>query len=307
LHALTSIDCADTLTCMAVGPSTVLTSRDGGTRWDQVRPPDVGQISSAFCLSARECFVVGRAGVAESANLGMTWHVAKTEQQSFSTIGCWSLSACIVAGPFGKPTALTISDDSLSLGPSFHSFGGVVSAISCSGHRCFLAAQTAAQGVLILQVTPGGRVISETRLPKWETIDDISCRPSPVCVAIGTFDGVSSSTLTAGQRSSLPVKLPATVPAALSCSGGYCYAINNGPASTRDAVFRIRVQVAKSAAEWKTLSVPLFGTKRVVNLSGIACPSATDCVVVGTEVSSTIPEGVIVATTDAGVTWTVVS
>ena len=89
---------------------------------------------------------------------------------------------------------------------------------------------------------------------------------------------------------------------AVSCATARrCWAVGvAGPNPAPAGVRRVIVATTNGGASWKAQHVAGGSTPQ---LSGISCPTPTECMAVGSNGASLPGSGVVVTTTDAGATW----
>jgi photosystem II stability/assembly factor-like uncharacterized protein len=311
--SLRAISCPTTEFCLAEGdlgyPLSVdelsfIATSDGGSQWSQMGGYSViGQAGTLDCASPLRCFDVGPSGDAKrSTDGGRTWQpLSVGPSWEFDDVSCLPKALCLVVtsstkGPvrFGQLVgygARVSRTQSVPFTPS----GVHTARLSCWTTASCLLVESGTTHSVALTTSDAGATWTLRSLPSLTDLPaSLSCAGSARCTALAVAgDGlgpvVAESTPDGGRSwSSALVTEGAdgTDDVGISCSSdGSCVAVGGGfPVDT------LSVRTSGVAA-WLTRSLP----GGLDPLTAVACPTATECVALGT--------GVAVWSGDGGSTW----
>ena len=260
---LYGIACPSVSDCTAVGyddlgggPPVVIGTTDGGTTWGyDTTPSGLGTVSAVSCPSVTSCFVVGTAAdstipmVIVSTDDGATWttETVPSTDGSFSSISCASPLDCQALGDFQQTGTNTYFD--------------------------------------LLGTSDGGAIWTLEPFPAGNGPFSVACPSVSDCYLLGQSSegAVDISTTTNGGGSWVTQSVPTSSPyepyldpdhagGDIFClSVSICYA--DVPGTTSSTI----VATNDAGADWTSGSVPSAAGP----LSGIACPSATECFAIG--------------------------
>jgi len=216
--SLTSIACAGTSTCMAVGSvdvggsavGAVLVTTDGGRSWSSVGPPSgSSNLSAVTCAAAGQCLVLASGATgswsASTSDDGQVWQQTGSLPAGFvgsNALACTGPTQCVTVGYVAKAPgqgagAVAVTDDggaSWTLG-TVPAGTGLLHGVTCPTLLSCIAAGTAAtatSGITqakgqLLASTDGGH--TWTSVPAPDGLDDIfsiDCPTATSCIAVGT-------------------------------------------------------------------------------------------------------------------------
>jgi photosystem II stability/assembly factor-like uncharacterized protein len=238
-------------------------------------------LQAVACSGLSECVAVGGAGhVSVSADGGMTWSSQSVPTRHY-LYGVACPSQCIAVGDAG--TVLISGGPGQTWRRVPTGTDKPLSSVTCPGAgTCYAVGD----GGTVLVSGDGGahwrRVSSGNGV-----VDGVACSTLNVCTA------VTSNSEFAFHTSDGTSWLPATVPVepllalvpsnSVSCSGETCVSAGGNGLLARSV---------DGGAAW-ALVYPAFTTK---NLYGVACPTVTRCIAVGSE-------GTILTTNNGGADW----
>jgi photosystem II stability/assembly factor-like uncharacterized protein len=326
--SLAAISCPSVTTCYVVGSLLVLGTTDGGATWTEQSAPTnqalyrsglplLAPFDAITCPSTTVCFAMGSGSYMVTRDAGRTW----TDDEGLvngravrqgggygpfgDSITCPSTTMCVTNGTVetksdGPRSEISLTTDSGATWVTERipkSIG--VSDVSClSTSRCFAlgggGATRATEFGAILASSNGGKSWDTSRYsPGPQGPGTIACTTRKTCMIIEQGSNGVVETTDAGRVWSTrswsagifgfnDVACPSTTS---------CYAATgNGILATRDS---------GSSWQWQTLPANALGA------SAITCPSVSTCyAVIGTTTQNV---GEVVATTNSGSTWTVVT
>ena len=285
---LTSVACATTTTCEAVGvtgygTALALGTKNGGAAWTQQTLPKVnGSLTAVACPSSLECIAVGSGASLSTTNGGLGWTSHSLANASLTGISCTGPKFCLAVGsspPSNTSCPSGSSFASTDWGKTWSktSLGCVVPAgVFCtSSSTCEVIVQALSNGVQygqIMGTADGGsswhvqyKLVSDT-----SSLNGITCTSSTHCLVVGgslkypiltTADGGTTWTTP-------PVPFTAGALNAVACDNSQtCQAVGRG----------LSLSTADGGSTWGTQAAP-GGIRQITS---VACPSATLCVGVG--------------------------
>ncbi len=272
-------------------------------------PLKLTSVVAVACPSSRGCFAGGTTAhgnvVLDTTDGGASWH-ADSESVAISVIDCPSATDCIGAGLGGK--VLVTSDGGKTW--TVHAVSSSlaeVQAVSCpTTTDCWSSGlATDSIDVVVYRSSDGGASWKFVKTPKltvpMSNLSGISCVNRDDCIVTGygvqkTRDGGISWT---------SISLKRFVLDAVTCmSKSYCIAVSN----VTSAVPSHESSSIYTTANFGSLWTNRVTGRRVTDLDGISCPSASRCVSVGggytpkgkTQYTSW---GAIETTRDGGTSW----
>ena len=270
---LQGVSCTSDANCFAVGNSFTgaLVERWNGTAWSNVTTPTPrnslgADLGSVACTSPTDCSAVGTQGAVESS--GNVIDIADAPLQEH-----WDGSAfTIVPGPGNAP---------------FSELSGVACG---SPTECFAVGDSAFVQLWNgskWSLAPFGSPTSQSQL------NQVACTSATNCFAVGGFESnVQSDTLIERWNGSTWSKVPSPTPSGsfdavligVSCSGPtFCVAVGSYGAGNG-----LRTLVERwNGSSWTVTSSPTPQGAEIAQLTGVACPSATNCNAVGLGLSLT--------------------
>lgn len=314
-YTLSGISCSSTTECAVSGGGSasvgdmgfVLTTTDGGATWtSQSLPSSTGNLVGMACPSTTDCYALGEfppgsstvgTVVLASTDGGNTWASDPvTSSYGGRAITCPSISDCYVVGSQSGPFVSQTTDGGATwvsevLPTGFSQLTGV----SCNSiTNCVAVGGGGANGQAIVETSDGGATWSLASAPAGiQTLSGVACPSTSDCYAVGDGDHsvILASTdggVTWSQQTS---------PVSTSLSGIDCPTANNCTAIGNGAT----LGTTDSGATW-TVEPGSFAVNRI---RAISCPSASDCFAAGGPDNNEDVNGggVIVATTDGGVSW----
>ncbi len=322
---LQSVSCPTALRCLAVGGRRVLVSDDGGARWRQQRAPaPVGRLASVTCWTATRCLAVGTVALhpsvgganrplaAATGDGGRHWK-AMTLPSALSTptqVACTATGVCLVTGPYatGEATLARSTDG----GRSWETMAGPGPATGAAGYldcpsadRCLDATGS---GLFAIDPAAGswGDVSSPAPIPtsEYDIPAAVSCPSSDHCTVASSFMALTGG----GGAAPFPLAFTTT-------NGGASWvpsSVDNGDTQTRPGLScptTSTCQIVDTAglyrstndgASWTRQPLPSPAGASDTTAVSVSCPDVRACLAGGLGNQRT---GVI-ATTDAGSTWT---
>jgi photosystem II stability/assembly factor-like uncharacterized protein len=315
---LHDVACATVRICVAVGESgTIVTTSDFGQIWHAVTPVTDQDLRGVSCPAPRTCFASGGQGIfLSSEDGGVTWRVRLDRRPprnsrsvgGFGRLNCPSVIDCIVistgleAGSNLRYGVAITSDSGTTWTDTFIGIGHVgATSIDCPAlGECFLTLPAPLDR--IVETTDGGRTWEPqfAGLELAPEIEAISCPTSFDCIVVGANGTLGQTTLAGADWTLTPVPL-GSLNAIVCPQAQDCYAV--GEAGNL-------VVSHDGGASWQSQSVPRIAgpAERVststVAFTGIDCTSPTECIAVGTDVSTdTTGSAVVFGTTDGGLSW----
>lgn len=328
--ALFGVSCVTTSRCWAVGDArstgggVVLTTANGGRAWTAQLQVSSAQFYSVSCTSASHCWLTGNGSSAPviyaTTDGGKHW-ASQIVPKGLSDVGgddisCSGNSDCWVAGSTTTASAdeavIATTDGGATWRfqavPKVPDAMGQYHAISCASARdCVFA------GIGALTTTDGGTKWTSGTVKGALPFVAVSCSSVKDCTALGylqsavpTIEAADIVTTTTGGASwAVRVRQVASASelSGVTCRASDCVAVGYGytvsskgpPAkySSWAAIFTS----TNNGQSWERETGPTTAT----GLAGVSCPSAKDCIAVGSTKSFTL--GAIVATTDGGAIW----
>ena len=274
---LQGVACTSDANCFAVGNSFTgaLVERWNGTAWSNVTTPTPrnslgADLGSVACTSPTDCSAVGIEGAVASS--GDVIDISDAPLQEH-----WDGSAfTIVPGPSNAP---------------FSELSGVACG---SPTACFAVGDSAFVQLwngTKWSLAPFGSPTSQSQL------NQVACTSATNCFAVGGFESnVQSDTLIERWNGSSWSKVPSPTPSGsfdalligVSCSGPtFCVAVGSYGAANG-----LRTLIERwNGRAWTMTSSPTPQGAEIAQLTGVACPSATNCNAVGLRLSLTGGQG----------------
>jgi hypothetical protein len=336
---LSAISCATTSDCMAVESGYVVVTTNGGTNWTtENAPAGIGQINAISCPSATTCTVVGYGAptnlpvLATTTNGGMSWTdqslppgliqllgISCPSTTTCSAVGAWNGSAA----PSAEETAAVVtttnggaswtsesvpadSEDLLGISCPSTTTCVAVGAVPYPAVSCRPFPNCPVNLSFVMFTTNGGTTWSgETGsspgADEGDSFQGVSCPTTSECVAVGSTNnpdggqvGVAEGILLSGACTLVTGCGTLSVPA----SSGYLGSVSCFSASTCIAVGGALIATA-GATGWTTENTSLQA------LSGVTCPSPSECLVSGGVAEDGQP-GAVAESTNGGASWAAV-
>ncbi len=335
---------ATTSDCLAVESGEVVVTTNGGTNWTtENAPAGIGQIYAISCPSAMTCTVVGTGAqsnlpvIAATTNGGMSW----TDQNlppglvQLTGISCPSTTACSAVGawsgaaaPSAEETAAVVtttngganwtaesipadSEETLGISCPSTTTCVAVGAGPYPSSECSPFPNCPVSVSFVMSTTNGGTTWSgeggsSPGLDEGDSFSNVSCPSTSECMAVGSSNGF-------GEQRGIAegILLSGTCTLVTGCgtlaypgSTSYLGSVSCFSASTCTAVggplsgFKGQIATA-GATGWTTQNAPLGA------VSGVTCPSASECMVSGGVAEDGQP-GAVAATTNGGANWAAV-
>ncbi len=203
---VTSVSCASTYTCTAVGSAgagaALLGSSDGGSTWSvEDGAASTYGLTGTSCASASTCMVVGGSTIEGTPDGGASWNaVALPSGQAagdvyLHAVSCGSGSSCVAVGGTEPsalvPGAAAVVDVGSPTGSAMQSVAppaGVVAlwAVSCAGTGTCVALGQSLDGAPVIVVSAdGGRSWSSAAVPAGVAkVVSVSCASAADCVLV---------------------------------------------------------------------------------------------------------------------------
>jgi photosystem II stability/assembly factor-like uncharacterized protein len=328
---LNDVSCASDSFCLAVGETpdgtgaaAIVTTNEGAT-WSRVTLPSEEEgLSLVACPVPGTCLAVGER-ILRTTDGGQEW--TDEGPSEGEGISCATITNCVLVGanevPDGNPTpAIETTDDGgvtwTALAPSSPASAnssGALQSVSCGSPTFCMAVgggigPRGGLGVgVVFVTTDGGFTWAPRSTPAgMGGLEGVACVGSGDCVVNGSdpaaVNSLSALTSDGGYvwtTRSVAVGIggieAVTCPAPLEC-----VAVGTNASTT----YALRTK--DGGRSWSAQSM----AAAVVSLSAVSCGSSSDCVAVG---SQPVPgqqfsdafEGAVVATSDGGLSWRVVS
>ncbi len=332
LDALTSVSCTSSTTCLAVSPGNydtttpiAIETTDGGSSWTSLTgfPSGAGALDGISCPTATGCTAVGAARLGQVATIlqttdgGKTWSTkaAPEGMAQLPAIGCYGTFRCTAVGYDAARTTAFIEATGDG-GATWSSQTPPPSPMSLESVSCPAPSQCTAVGDdntdstshAATTVNAGLTWTAGTVPTGKQSMEWVSCPSTSECFAVGSASGENqayiykSTDAGATWSTSTPpdvvarggTQAPIGILIAVSCADTtHCAAVGfDSGHSVGYAVY-----TSDGGATWKLGSTP----QGMPPLFSVSCPTATDCIAVG---STSAAE--IVTTSDGGATWTAV-
>jgi hypothetical protein len=307
-----AISCASTSDCIVVGQTdagyTILSTVDGGTAWSSQSLPAAGdgaQLEGVACPTSSDCYIAGSGGAAgglvfATVNGGSTWasQTVPTTIGSLQAISCEFALDCVAVGLTSTDAAAivsTVDGGTTWLSQSVPAKVDLIQEVDCNPTFCVAVGSgsfTGTADVLITSVD-GGTTWTAYGVGSdagGGGLNDVTCASSSDClVSNGDIYQTNDvgSTWTAQTLPTGPVGTPSIAcPSVMECftTDAFLGTVNDQIGVTTNG-----------GSSWSLQAIPA-----VEQLNEIACPSTTQCVVVGDAANGS---GVVLTTDDAGADW----
>ncbi len=287
------VSCTSASSCLAVGQLSGLAVSElwNGKTWNltpsllKPGPAVSSTLNSVSCTSASSCMAVG--SYTDSANIehalaylwnGSFWALEATQDpfgaifDTLNSVSCASATSCLAVGGNGKSPLYESWNGgrwSAGFGIANSSTGASFAGVSClSTTTCYAVGENfnpAGEFTLANLINPTGHGVSFFTTPSAgrsiSLLGAVSCPGGPLavrdllrCVAVGKSNDFAGTFLTRAE-------------------------VYDG---------------ASPPAGWSTMSIPTptnpSGTPIAASLNEISCPSATDCIAVGSDTAGTLAE-----------------
>jgi photosystem II stability/assembly factor-like uncharacterized protein len=282
--AFFAIACPTATSCWAISDEglAIVATSNGGASWSAEHVPSgIGYLGGIACPTATSCLIAASRSPVDGApdeavlvttNSGRSWHevsVPKVDDGmgDDASIACPSSRVCVVAG-YGVLT----THDGGSTWTSRAVPRGTLPfvAVTCRGTLCVALGYSesaipsyASADIAVSDDAGSTWALVDREVRSVSDLDAAACRSAIVCLAVGEGYTVTKP--------------------------------GSPPASTQWPAI---VSSSDAARSWKTAR----GPKPVTYLSGIACPTPTRCIAVGTKDGAT--DGAILVSANGGGSWT---
>jgi len=341
---LSAISCATTIDCMAVESGEVVVTTNGGTNWTtENAPAGMGQINAISCPSATTCMVVGYGApinlpvLAATTNGGMSWTNQNLPPGVIQVLGisCPSTTTCSAVGAWTGAAAPSAEEDAAVItttngGANWTSESIPADSEELNGISCPSTTTCVAVGTVpyppsecppfpfscpvsldySMSTTNGGTTWSgesgsSPGFAEGDSFQGVSCPSTSECMAVGGTNGIGeqrgiaegillSGTCTLVTGCGSLSFLSMSVVTSVSCfSASTCTAVG---APLTGFVGQI---ATAGVTGWTTQNAPLGA------VSGVTCPSASECMVSGGVAEDGQP-GAVAETTNGGANWAAV-
>jgi len=328
-----NIYCASAMSCgvyvaAALGGVRELhTTSNGGTSWKTRALPRSGPVVSIACGGAGSCTLLALTtdrvdlDSLTTSDGGTTWSTAVmapyTGPDSFEglneMLACTSASRCLGIDPLdaGGQDLLYRLDTTHSTWTNTHLAEGAATqvAVACAPSGPCIAKLAGRQATS----TNGGKTWTYRLEPALDGVEGLSCPFGSTCFASGSTPGASPPAAMLDESSDAgSTWTPVTLPAGLSAVGKVACATSTTCMTIATGYLGQGAQVLRTTdggVTWTLVTVTAQGTSDA--LSALACPSATQCLAVGS-----VPEQCVqrcyhgpfaARSTDAGATWQIVT
>jgi photosystem II stability/assembly factor-like uncharacterized protein len=299
----------------------------------QPTPTGTGDLGAVSCATVRRCWAVGVAGpdpaptgatvIAATIDGGRTWKaqpVAGGSTPQLSGVSCPAATSCMAVGSNGASlpgsgVVVTTSDGGATWSPATSpTIALVVSSVTCASlSDCTIIVSDGTSTWSAHSRDFGGSWQQEGNLPSgFLPQNDLTCMTGGTCIDAGYVptsnshgQGAVAVSADGGQTWAL-----AAVPSGLgvlqstAClSSSVCLAAGTTGTTVSDVV-PAKGQLLRSTDGGHTWE-PSTGALPVEDIYGMACPSAAQCAMVGTEWFGlpALTVGAVGQSTDAGVTF----
>jgi photosystem II stability/assembly factor-like uncharacterized protein len=289
-----------TTTCFAVGASGTIVQSTDMTTWTTATSGTTSDLNSITCVSTTECFATGQSGQVDVFN-GTSWTPSTSGSNFLAGITCADSNNCYIVGQQG----VTYNTTSASTTPSWALQAGGSTANQINAFSCPSAAECVAVGAsgTILETLNGGQTWKTQTSGTSVSLAGVSCTSVTTCVVVGAgatgvaaFIGLSNNASNAGgstwtsETSNTGTGTTSNLNA-VNCSGSTCMAADTNGS----------VDISTNGGTTWTLR----STGNTTALAGIACPSSSSCVAVGSSQGSTTVTGISWASGTATLTFAV--
>lgn len=276
---LYGVSCSSSASCLAVGftggglATSATIESWNGTRWSVVatpqQTPSNSTLSEVSCPTPTTCFGVGQYVSATGAASALIersgptgWSVvavpkpAGVRTATLAGVSCVSVTACFAVGQtggsLGKPLIERWNGKTWSItpSPSDARYDSYLTAVSCTSVKnCF--------AVGALDASTLETFVERWNGSKWSVVPSPSRRPSPnfETEGVNSLQGVSCATATS------------------------CFAV--GGDTGYNANFNETLVLRWNGSKWTIVKSPNGPGGKYSTLSGVSCPSATNCYAVG--------------------------
>ncbi|NNN21964.1 MAG: hypothetical protein HKL80_08195 [Acidimicrobiales bacterium] len=313
-NTLLSVSCYSATNCMAGTYDGVEATTNGGQTWlsTAALPAGAGSMEGISCYASSSCVAVGATNnysagfVVSTTNFGASWTLDTIPSGvSLMSVSC-SSSGCVSVG--GSPTNSSANAAAIYSSSPNTSWSSAtiptglpgLSDISCENQTtCEAVGGNSTSGVAMETTDSGANWTNITAPPSSSGFNSISCESPSLCVGVGTLSsgaifldfsaGIDGTWIQASVPQgafSLPV---ISCPTSTTCyAGGYTGA--NGP----------NIEVTNNGgATWSFQTLPQYSG--ITTISSISCASASDCVAVAGNTSTSIDY----YTTNGGSSWSI--
>lgn len=322
IPVLNSVSCASAYSCEAVGGSysSGVALRWNSSTWtSQTVPSSTIQLVDVSCVSATYCMAI--ANTNGSNYVGMVLLLSGTSWTNqtipsnvvMSSVSCASMTLCIVAN--SAPNLSNIVAAHTADGGTSWAVGTIYQpvyswdSVSCLPSGTCSAAGDATYGFDVLGVvatSPNGETWSVQNISGTQAIGTVTCSSTSDCVALGLDDagdliGIYTTNGWSSWGTSAPLLSSSTTfynPAVTCASSLDCIAVGELVTSGNEYTGFVS-STTNGGQSWSTPQ-DISGTEY---LYGVACPSPSECVAVGSSYEGTGGVAITASIVANTITW----
>jgi hypothetical protein len=323
--SLEDVFCTSSSNCIAVGGSdesgawNAHAKRWNGTAWtsETIAPPNgasTSKLSGVTCLSASDCIAVGTVVEEEQGKQallaswnGSSWATAPIPAEGVSSselkeIACTSSSACVAVGSSrdedGRKQALAMRWNGSAWSTNTHPQPSE-SLTELTGVSCVGPADCVAVGSFVNSSNVTKTLASVWNGTSWSVVatpepggaeltqlQDVSCRPSEACTAVGNYSDSKGEERTLALRRNVsgtwsiqptplyPDVLSRSLTAVSCSSSSSCTAVGFVEQHSKE----VPMALAWNGTSWSSQSIDgeMLGASAVI-LTSVSCLSSSDC------------------------------
>lgn len=300
----------------------------------QPAPSGTGDLGAVSCATVRRCWAVGVAGpnpapatgvtvIAATTNGGMSWKAQRVTGGStpqLSAVSCPTTTECMAVGSNGASlpgsgVVVTTSDSGATWSPATSPQNTlVISSVTCASPTdCSAVVSDGTSTWTAHSADFGQSWQQEGNLPSlFLPGNDLTCVAGGVCIDAGYVptsnghgEGAIAVSADGGQTWAL-ASVPSGIgvlQSAACLSASVCIAAGSTATTVSDVV-PAKGELLRSVDRGHTW-LPSTGSVPVDDVYGVACPSLTQCAVVGTKWVGfpAVATGAVAQSTDSGLTF----
>ena len=313
-----SVSCGSTTFCMAVGESssnTGVASSWNGSTWssqDQGIPLDANEVKSVSCGSITFCMALG---YGSSSDIVLSWNGTNWTSQTTPSsvpnldgVSCFSTTLCVIGDntPNSSDVAIYTADEGTlwevgTIAPLSYQWNDV----SClSGGACSAVGDASSMGVVA--TSPNGETWTTQVISDIQSLLTITCSSISDCIAIGVNDvGDWVAVYTTNEWISWGTSAPLLssnadfhFPDTACASSLDCVVV--GELYTSSTGYTGLVSSTTNGGQSWSAPQDISGTEY---LYGVACPSPSECVAVGSSYEGTGGVAITASIVANTITW----